>query len=291
MKYIVDQQHDGMLVRDYLYHVRAFSRRMIKVIKYDEGILLNNSAVTVRARVRAGDELFIQFPPEERGPHLAPVHKPISILYEDEDVVVLNKPAALATIPSVHHLNDTLANRLMAYYDDHQIPFTFHVVTRLDRDTSGIVLVAKNRFVHSLLAKVQEEGAVRRTYHAIVEGHLDEGKGTIDASIDRAPGSIIERCVTDTGKRAITHYEVVKKQRDTTLVKVRLETGRTHQIRVHFDYIGHSLRGDPLYNGVNVGIERHALHCSSIQFPLPSTGEEVCIEAPLPPDMESLIKV
>ncbi|QST00834.1 RluA family pseudouridine synthase [Pontibacillus sp. ALD_SL1] len=289
MKFKIDPKHDGMLVRDYLYHVRAFSRRMVKVIKYDQGILINGSPVTVRAKVRAGDELLVHFPAEERGPHLASVHKPISVLYEDDEVIILNKPPFLATIPSVHHLDDTLGNRLMAYYDQHNIPFTLHVVTRLDADTSGVVLVAKNRFVHSLLARKQEEGEIHQTYQAVVEGHLEENEGTIHAPIDRAPGSIIERCVDPRGKAAVTHYVVVKETRETSLVHIRLETGRTHQIRVHFNYIGHSLRGDSLYGGIIKGINRQALHCSSIRFPHPISGHEIYVEAPLPEDMENLI--
>lgn len=289
MKFKIDPEHDGMLVRDYLYHVRAFSRRMVKVIKYDEGILINGSPVTVRAKVSGGDELCIQFPAEERGRHLAPVHKPVSVLYEDDDVIILNKPPFLATIPSVHHLEDTLGNRLMAYYNHHGIPFTLHVVTRLDADTSGVVLVGKNRYAHSLLAMKQEEGEIYQTYQAVVEGHLEKKKGTINAPIDRAPGSIIERRVDPKGKTAVTHYEVVKETRETSLVHIRLETGRTHQIRVHFNDVGHSLRGDSLYGGIKKGIIRQALHCSSIRFPHPISGHEVYVEAPLPEDMENLI--
>ncbi|GGD18305.1 RluA family pseudouridine synthase [Pontibacillus salipaludis] len=289
MKFKIDPKHDGMLVRDYLYHVRAFSRRMVKVIKYDEGILINGSPVTVRAKVEAGDELRIQFPAEERGRHLASVHKPVSVLYEDDEVIILNKPPFLATIPSVHHLDDTLGNRLMGYYDHHGIPFTLHVVTRLDADTSGVVLVAKNRYVHSLLAKKQEEGEIHQTYQAVVEGHLETKKGTINAPIDRAPGSIIERRVDPKGKSAVTHYEVIEETEETSLVHIRLETGRTHQIRVHFNDVGHSLCGDSLYGGIKKGINRQALHCNSIRFSHPISGHEVYVEAPLPEDMENLI--
>lgn len=290
MKWTITSEHSGMLVRDYLRSVRAFSRSIIKAIKYDDNIKINDKPVTVRAILKEGDVLAIRFPPEERGAHLGPVSKPLHIIYEDEEVIVLNKPAKLATIPSIHHLDDTLANRLIAYYDEHQIPYTAHIVTRLDRDTSGIVLIAKNRLSHSIMAQKQLNNDIHRTYIAIVEGRLKDSQGTIDCPIGRKTDSIIERQVHPEGKRAITHYEVIAERQDYTVVKVRLETGRTHQIRVHFSHLGHPLVGDTMYGGSKKYMDRQALHCISISFPLPFTDELMKLDAEVPEDMKVLMR-
>jgi len=288
VKWTIQKEHEGMLVRDYLMSVRAFSRSLVKTVKMEGHILLNHNPATVRAYVETGDELEVRFSAEKRGPHLAPVQKPIDILYEDEEVIVLNKPPHLATIPSIHHLDDTLANRLMAYYDQHEVQSTAHIVTRLDRDTSGIVLVAKNRFIHSILARSQENNEIYQTYVAVVEGRLEEQHGTIRYPIGRKADSIIERMVHEDGKPAATHYQVVKQKCERSLVNVRLETGRTHQIRVHFSYIGHPLLGDSLYGGKVEEIQRQALHCRSISFVHPTSGEKIVVEVGIPVDMEEL---
>ncbi|QHE51473.1 RluA family pseudouridine synthase [Pontibacillus sp. HMF3514] len=289
MKWIIQEEQDGMLVRDYLMSVRAFSRSLVKTVKMEGQILLNENPVTVRSYLAEGDRLEVRFPPEKRGRHLQPVHKPVEVLYEDDEAIVLNKPACLATIPSIHNLEDTLANRLMAYYDQQGIQSTAHIVTRLDRDTSGIVLVAKNRYIHSILGRGQENNEIHRTYLAVVEGQLKEKEGTIRYPIGRKPGSIIERMVDlEEGKLAVTHYQVLQSIGERSLVQVRLETGRTHQIRVHFSHIGHPLLGDSMYGGKLGEIERQALHCCSISFVHPSSKETIEIEAESPEDMNLL---
>lgn len=285
MKWIIPPEHSGMLVRDYLRSVRAFSRRIIKTVKYDDNITINGEPVTVRAELKEGDELSIHFPDEVRGPMLHPVHKPLEILFENEAVIVVNKPAELATIPSIHHLDDSLSNRLIAYYDENDIASTAHIVTRLDVDTSGIVLIAKNQLSHSILGQKQEERKIHRTYVALVEGLLKEKKGTIQNPIGRKAGSIIEREVHPEGKKAITHFEVLAEAEDRSLVEITLETGRTHQIRVHFSYIGHPLMGDELYGGSKDVMKRQALHCKSITFPDPFDSNILSFEADLPEDM------
>nr|WP_202406207.1 RluA family pseudouridine synthase [Pontibacillus yanchengensis] len=279
-----------MLVRNYLHSVRAFSRSMVKVVKFDGAILLNEEPVSVKARLKEGDVLELHFPAEERGPHLHPVDRPIVVLYEDADVLVLHKPAGLATIPSIHHLEDTLSNRIISYYNKKNISYTVHVVTRLDVDTSGIVLIAKHRLAHSILSSKQEKGEIRRTYKAIVTGALADRKGTITAPIGRNYDSLIERKVTPDGREAITHYKVEVETQDYSLVDVRLETGRTHQIRVHFSYLGHPLLGDDLYGGKRDLIERQALHCTSLVFPHPMSGEEIRVNSGMPEDMAGLIR-
>ncbi|KGX92707.1 RNA pseudouridine synthase [Pontibacillus halophilus JSM 076056 = DSM 19796] len=269
MKWIIKKEEDGMLVRDYLYSVRAFSRRMIKVVKFDGGILVNGIEVRVRHTLHSGDVLHVSFPPEERGEWLIPEQLPLEVVYEDEHTLVVEKPFGQATIPGRDHKRGTLANALMAYYDRHAYPYTAHIVTRLDRDTSGLVLIAKHRFAHSLLSEQQVNGAIHRQYYAIVTDEMEESHGTIDVPIARHPDSIIRRYVSEEGKRAVTHYKVVERKNGHTLVQLKLDTGRTHQIRVHMAYIGHPLIGDDLYGGATDKLTRQALHCFSLRYPSP----------------------
>jgi len=178
----------------------------------------------------------------------------------------------------------------LGYYESNKIPYTVHVVTRLDRDTSGLLLVAKHRYSHSLLAKAQKLGKIKRTYKAIVEGNLEKVQGTIDLPIGRKQGSIIEREVNESGKRAITKYKTIKKFSSHSFIEVELETGRTHQIRVHFSHIGHPLVGDDLYGGNRMNIDRQALHCYKLRFEHPFTKETIELESKLPADMKNLIE-
>lgn len=167
---------------------------------------------------------------------------------------------------------------------------TVHLVTRLDRDTSGIMLVAKHRFAHSILSSAQKNGLVKRRYAAVVHGRMAQMEGTVDAPIGRHPDSIIERTVTPDGQKAVTHFYVTCANDDMTSVALQLETGRTHQIRVHMSYLGHPLCGDTLYGGTRQEIGRQALHSEHLSFIHPLTQENMRFHAPLPQDMSKLIK-
>ena len=219
---------------------------------------------------------------------MRPEHLPLKIVYEDEAILVIDKRAGMATIPSIHHPSQTVATAVLAYYERRNIPFTVHIVTRLDRETSGLVLVAKHRYSHSLLSMEQINGSIERGYDAIVEGVLEQPDGVIDAPIGRKEGSIIERTVRADGKKAITHYETVQQTKTHSLINVKPETGRTHQIRVHFSFIGHPLAGDDLYGGSRDIINRQALHCSTIRFLHPLTKKRMEFHASLPNDMTGL---
>lgn len=236
------------------------------------------------------DVITITFPPEKKGSYMNPENKGLSIVYEDEDIIIINKPPGLVTMPSRLHPSGTLANRVLGYYQRKSIPYTVHVVTRLDRDTSGLILIAKHRYSHSLLASDQNKGKLIRRYKAIVEGDVEQREGIIDAPIRRKPGSIIERQVSETGQRAITHYKVEKEGAGHSLLAVELLTGRTHQIRVHFSSIHHPLAGDDLYGGSKKVIDRQALHCYEISFQHPLTKEPILIQLDMPQDMSSIIK-
>lgn len=290
MKWTVAKAHEGMLVRDYLQQVHGFSRRILKAIKFDGGaILVNGVPQHVRIRLMPGDIVSIRFPKEEIGPYMQPEEMPLVIVYEDDELMVIDKPAGVATIPSMNQPTGTIANGVLAYYRNKNIPYTVHIVTRLDRDTSGLMLIAKHRYSHSLLAKMQKAHIVKRRYKAVVEGRLPNKTGTINQPIGRKEGSIIERTVSEGGKHAITHFRVADETALHSLVDINLETGRTHQIRVHFSYMGHPLAGDDLYGGSTAAIQRQALHCYWISIVHPITKEELKFYSAIPEDMMRLI--
>jgi len=290
MKWLIEKEYAGMNIRDYLTEVHRFSRRiLIAVKKENKGITVNGSPQTVRYVLVEGDKLEVHFPPEEVSEHMRAEPMDLDIVYEDPSVLVLNKPADRATLPSRHHPQGTVANGILYYYKRKQIESTVHVVTRLDRETSGLLLIAKNRYSHSILAVMQKEGKIDRKYLALVEGKVEQDRGTIDAPIDREDDSIIKRAVKAGGKRAITHYKVLERLQGYTLVEVDLETGRTHQIRVHFSHMGHPLAGDDLYGGSKDPFFRHALHCVELRLTHPFTEEYLLFRGELPDDFNSWI--
>lgn len=266
-----------------------FSRRILRSVVVGGSVLLNKQAVKLNEVLCENDVLTVVFPEEEIGPRMQPEDKPLDIVYEDDFLMIVNKPADITTIPSFNHPSGTLANFILAYYKKNQIPYTVHVVTRLDRGTSGLVLIAKNRYSHSRLSTLQRKGEIKRYYQAVVTGVLSKDKKIINKKIGRKDGSIIERTVRDDGKSAITFYKVIKRSSTHTLVDVELMTGRTHQIRVHFSALGHPLAGDDLYGGTKEKINRQALHCCRIKFEHPFTKEVLELISPLPEDMKEIV--
>lgn len=291
MKWIIEDEYDGMLVREYLRTVRAFSRRILKAVK-DEGIILQNGeSVTVRSVLKKGDTLEVNMPVESPGKNMTPHFIPLDIVFEDDDVLVINKPAGISTIPSRLHSERSLAHGILYYYREKGLPYTVHIVTRLDKDTSGLLLVAKHRFSHSLLSRDQKGKGVSRQYKALAEGYLKQKSGTIYAPIGRKETSIIEREVREDGQEAITHYEVIEELSGFSFVRIHLDTGRTHQIRVHFSHIGHPLLGDDLYGGSTRYMKRQALHCDRLSFVHPITREKMTFTIPLPEDMANVLQI
>ncbi|MDF2002220.1 RluA family pseudouridine synthase [Bacillus pumilus] len=287
----VTAKEEGLLLKNYLIDL-GISKRMLADIKFDGGdLLINGEHVTVRYKLHNGDRLTILFPEEKVSEGLKPAPIPLDILFEDEHVLVLNKKPYIPSIPSREHPEHSIANGLLHHYAEQSVRLTVHLVNRLDRDTSGVMLVAKHRFAHSLLSKAQKSGAVKRTYRAFTHGMISEKYGTIRAKIARKGDSIIERMVDDTGQEAVTHFKVraVDAELNMSDVALALETGRTHQIRVHMKYLGHPLIGDTLYGGTSERMNRQALHSETLVFPHPMTGEELTFSAPLPEDMKSLL--
>ena len=287
---VISSEYDGMILREYLRNVLRLSRaELTELKKRDDGILLNGVRVTVRALLKDGDELVLSRDDIDSSEGVKPVPLPLDILYEDDDVIALNKPPFMPTHPSHEHQSDTLANALAYYFESKGIPFVFRAVNRLDRDTSGVVLVAKNKNSAFVLAKQIAEFKVTKKYIAIVDGEV-LSSGKIEGNIRRIEDGKMRRGVFPDGQYALTEYEVLGVKNGLSALLVSPKTGRTHQIRVHTSYIGHPILGDTLYGNENGSelISRQALHAYSLTFSLPSNNETITVTAPLPSDMASI---
>lgn len=286
--YSIPTDFENKTIDDYLRHT-GYSRRLIIDLKQEEdGILLNGCRAFTNAKLHAEDNLTIHLPVEEPSEHITPVELPFPIIYEDEHIIAVNKPADMPIHPSINNHENTLANAAAFYFEQQNIPFVFRCVNRLDRDTTGLVLLAKHQLSGCILSESVKARTLRREYIAVCEGIIEE-PGTIDLPIGRLPGSAIMRCVDlEHGERAVTHYTPIASSDNMTLLRIRLETGRTHQIRIHMKAIGHPLPGDYLYNPNYEKIQRQPLHSASLTFAHPITGENLHLEAPLPEDMAKL---
>lgn len=250
--------------------------------KSPRSIFCNGLEVFANHRVMAGDRVEIVLK-DETSPNIVPVDIPLDIIYEDDDVIVVNKPHSMPTHPSQNHHDDTLANAVMGYY--RECKFTFRVITRLDRDTSGIVLIAKNKLSAAILTQQMTSGNIEKEYVAICHGVLNPVSGIIDVPIRRAENSTMLREVNLLGKKAITQYHTEYSNGEYSIVRLKPITGRTHQIRVHLSYMGCPIYGDDMYGSVIAG-ERTRLHCCSICFVHPINHNKIKLEAELPEDMK-----
>ena len=274
----IDKQNDSVQIKKFLHNFGVSASLLTRLKQTENGITKNGEFARAIDCVYKGDILTIRI--KNRGHMPAPVKMDIGILYEDEDIIVLNKPPMLPVHQSLNHRGDTLSN-FVAYHMDEDT--AFRAVFRLDRDTSGIVLVAKHELAAAKLA-----GKIEKDYYAAVSGII-EICGTVDAPIARCGKSIIKRRIDESGDRAVTHYQPISVKDGNTLIKLKLETGRTHQIRVHMSSIGHPLLGDDLYGGDTNIINRQALHCKDIYFTHPVTNKEMHISCDFPKDINEVI--
>ncbi len=286
--YRIEPEYDSFTIREYLSLKGYPNAVFVQLKKTPESVLLNGVWAYMRTKLSSGDELFIRLEENTSSAHILPVSMPLSICYEDEDILAVNKPAQMPVHPSLNHYDHTLANAVCGYYNDQEIPYTFRCVNRLDRDTTGLTLIAKHMLSSAILSTAAARREISREYIAIASGKTPES-GTIDAPIGRVAGSTIERQIDfENGERAITHYRRLAYHDGLSLLSLHLETGRTHQIRVHLKSIGHPLIGDFLYNPTDTTIKRQALHSYRLTFSHPITGESFVLTAPLPDDMHCL---
>ncbi len=288
--YVIDSASDGLRVEQFLKRRGYSGQNLAEIKRMPESILVNGVHCYMRRQLASGDSLTVRICETECSRKIPPVHLPLDIVYEDEDLIVINKPAGMPIHPSLNHYTNSMANALAWYYQEQKKPFIFRCLNRLDRDTSGLTVVAKHLVSASILSDMVRRRQIHREYLAIVRGQVTPQYGTINAPLARKPGTIIERTVDfEHGETAVTHYKVMEEKNGHSLVSLRLETGRTHQIRIHMKYLGFPLIGDYLYNPDMENIERQALHSHRLAFIHPITEEEMTFHAPLPKDMQAVL--
>lgn len=293
MEELVITDEKGRIDKIIAQHYESFSRSQVQQWIEQQHILVNGKETKANYKVRPGDCITIQ-PVEPEKLDVVAENIPLDIVYEDEDVVVVNKPQGMVVHPSAGHEHGTLVNALM-YHIDHLSSINGvirpGIVHRIDKDTSGLLMVAKNDLAHESLSKQLAEKTSMRRYIALVHGNISHDKGVIDAPLARHPKDRKKQAVVDGGRHAVTHFKVLERFGQYTLVECQLETGRTHQIRVHMQYIGHPLAGDPVYGPrKTLKGEGQFLHAAALGFEHPRTGEWMTFEAPLPPIFESTIE-
>ena len=293
MEFLVDQKHDGVLLRSYLKGTCGVSSRLLTQLKKrPEGITVDGNHVTVRYILRAGDLLRVDVDdsvPQEAFP---PVELPFTILYEDDDLLIVDKPPNMPTHPSAGHNGDTLANGLTWLFEQRGEPFVFRPVSRLDRNTSGIITLAKNQYAAGILCKAMKAHQIKTTSLAVTDGFPPKESDTVSTGTRRQKEFFVLRevCHVDDEGAAltVTAYNVRKRYANHALVELHPLTGRTHQIRVHLAYLGCPIVGDDLYGRESKLISRHALHATRVELNHPSTGEAMVFESPMPEDLQRL---
>ncbi len=314
IEYQIKEAAAGQKISGFLKEKGYSGQNLVNLKKDAESIRINGVYVHMNRLLEVGDILCVTIREQECSGQILPAELPVSVVYEDEDLMVINKPAGMPIHPSRNNPGNSLGNALEWLYQKRGEPFVFRCINRLDRDTSGLTIVAKHMVSAAILGqmvrKKAEEGGIHREYLAIVDGILEKKDGTVSAPIARKESRSLERIVDFTcGERAVTHYHVVEEYKNASLVSLVLETGRTHQIRVHMKYLGHPLLGDFLYHPAYAAnqidrvegdagscmqmkpehnIRRQALHAGRLMFTHPMTGEALSFTAPLPDDMQEL---
>ena len=289
--YIIDEDSAGLRVEQFLRRKRYSGQNLSEIKRMPKSILVNGVHYYMRQELSKGDHLQVRICETKNSEKIPPTNLPLDIIYEDEDLLVLNKPAGMPIHPSLNNSTNSMANALAYYFQSQGKPFIFRCCNRLDRDTSGLTIVSKHLVSGSILSDMTKYREVHREYLAIARGSVTPSEGTIQAPLGRKGGTIIERTVDwEHGEDAVTHYKVVKEANGHSLVSLRLETGRTHQIRIHMKYLGYPLIGDYLYNPDMEYMTRQALHSHHMEFTHPITGEHMSFTAPLPEDMARVMQ-
>ena len=277
-------------LKDILKSHFHISERLLVRLKKHHKIFVNNIPIsTINISPNIGDLISVDISFNEESENIVPTKINLDILFEDDSMLIVNKQPGLPVHPSAMHFEDSLSNGIQHYYNKQNIHTKIRPVNRLDKDTSGIVIFAKNEYVQNIFTYQMTNHIFEKSYLAILNGNLNNSAGTIDAPIARKSGSIIEREVNKHGQKSVTYYKLIKNYDDFCLVEFKLETGRTHQIRVHSQYIGHPILGDSLYGTGSELINRQALHAYKISFLHPADNRKMEFEIDLPKDMKNLI--
>ncbi|HOJ09090.1 MAG TPA: RluA family pseudouridine synthase [Clostridiales bacterium] len=293
LKYIAKEKDENRTVKSILKSELGLSERLIKKLKNTNGIFLNSLPVYVVSRVQPGDLVHVSIELEEKCEDIIPENIHIDIIFEDEHMIILNKQPGIVVHPTVSHPSGTIANAVMYHLSEMGKNLKVRPVSRLDRDTSGVIIFAKNPYVQTSLVRQMASNTFIKEYLGIVWGVPDKMEGTIDMPIERKPDTIMLRHVSETGKPSVTHYEVLKTFDNAALLKFVLETGRTHQIRVHCQATGHPIIGDTLYFQEHISeiIARQALHSYKVSFIHPVTAKPMEVFASLPDDMRRALEI
>lgn len=289
LEYTVKEEEN---IRQILKEVFFMSDRLIVKLKHNNCISVNDEVAHIWTKISKGDKLVVEENFEEESPNIVPNENiKLTILYEDEYMLIVDKAPGMPVHPSSLHFDDSLSNGVKAYYEKIGLKKLIRPVIRLDKDTSGIVIFAKNEYIQNQLMYQMKTKSFKKKYIAILEGIVEKNEGTIKTNITRKEGSVIERMVSDKGQTAISYYKVVKrlKNKDLTVVEYELETGRTHQLRLHSKHINHPILGDSLYNKESSLIKRQALHSIEVKFIHPITKKEIIIKSDIPQDMKKII--
>lgn len=289
LTYIFDNLKPYKNINDVLNSEYNFSNRLFTKLIKNNCIYLNNEKCDTRSSLKIGDIITIDLSYEEESLNIVPTKMDLDIIYEDEWFLIVNKPAGIAIHPSILHFKDSLSNGIKFYFNNIKLHKKVRPVNRLDLNTSGLVIFAKCEYIQEELSRQMQRGIFKKEYLCIAQGTFENKKGTINLPIGRKPGSIIERCVNENGQNSTTNYNVLSSFDNYSLIQCSLESGRTHQIRVHMSAIGHPLVGDTLYGNYSSLISRQALHSYILKFVHPITKKQMEFNCPLPSDIQKLI--
>lgn len=289
LNYIKNENDGYVSLRNVLKEHFKLSSRLILKLKRNNSILVNNESSYLDKKLNDSDIISVDLDFDEDNSNIVATNMPLNILYEDECYLIINKPAGIPVHPSIEHYTDSISNGVKYYFDKIGLNKKIRPVNRLDKNTSGIILFAKNEYIQEYLIREMNKKVFRKEYIAFCEGIFNEKSGTIEKPIARKENSIIERCVNIHGDNAITNYKVLSDKNNYSKLSINIETGRTHQIRVHMAYINHPILGDTLYGNPSPLIDRQALHAYKISFIHPIKKNIVTYIAPIPKDMQNLL--